>query len=238
MKVLLVDDDDELAAVVTAFLRHRGHHPDRVSSGADAVWRCGESDYDVVVLDVGLPDRDGMEVCRQLRQGGTSVPVLLLTGRRAVPDRVAGLDAGADDYLTKPFALDELEARLRAKARRGGRAVSASVQHGPVVVDPEGQQVLRDGRPVPLVGRELQLVLELVRAAGRVVSRDRLVDRLWSSDHDVRDNTLDALVSAVRAKLDRPFDAPLLVTVRGSGYRLLPTPGAQGADGPPPTQAG
>jgi two-component system OmpR family response regulator len=220
MRLLLVEDDVEVSAMLTSALRLAGHVVDHVATGADALWRAGEQGYDSVILDVGLPDTTGFEVCRALRDTGSSTPVLMLTGRQEVSDRVAGLDAGADDYLAKPFSLDELKARLRALGRRSEREIVLLLVAGDVEVEPASRTVRRQGQVVPLVGREYTLVEVLARSAGRVVSRETVVEQLWDFSTDVSANALDVLVSSVRHKLDRPFGSPALHTVRGSGYML------------------
>jgi two-component system OmpR family response regulator len=197
MRLLLVEDDPEVGGMLTEALRHRGHVVDHVERGADAVWMAAEQRYDVVILDVGLPDLSGLEVCAQLRAQQPVLPVLMLTGHTDVLARVQGLDAGADDYLAKPVSLAELEARLRALARRGER---------PVVEQ--------------YVGREYDLVELLARRAGEVVSRRHLMTQLWDRDAEVTANALDVLVASVRRKLEAPFDQPILTTERGRGYRI------------------
>ncbi len=220
MRLLLVEDDPELGAMLTSALQEGGHVVDLVPTGADALWRAAEQAYDGVILDVGLPDRSGFDVCRDLRGSGSTTPVLMLTGRHAVADRVTGLDAGADDYLAKPVDLTELEARLRALSRRSGRDIVVTFEAGDVEVQPATRTVRRQGRVVPLVGREYAMVELLARNAGRVVSREMLVEQLWDFAADVSSNALDVLASSVRQKLDRPFSTPALRTVRGSGYVL------------------
>ena len=220
MRLLLVEDDPEVGAMLTSALQESGHVVDLVPTGADALWRAAEQPYDSVILDVGLPDRSGFDVCRDLRESGSTTPVLMLTGRHAVTDRVTGLDAGADDYLAKPVDLTELEARLRALSRRSGRDIVVTYEAGDVAVDPATRTVRRQGRVIPLVGREYAMVELLARNAGRVVSRERLVEQLWDFAADVSSNALDLLASSVRQKLDRPFSTPALRTVRGSGYVL------------------
>ncbi|MFC5380523.1 response regulator transcription factor [Aquipuribacter nitratireducens] len=220
MRLLLVEDDPDLGPLLLARLQEEGHVADLVADGEEALWLAGEQDYDVVVLDVDLPGRDGIDVCRTLRAGGDHTPVLMLTGRGALAHRVEGLDAGADDYLPKPFHLAELEARLRALGRRADRAVQLRYEVADVVVDPTARTVTRQGGDVPLAGREYALVELLARHGGRVVSRDTIAATLWDFASDVTDNALDVLVSGVRGKLDRPFDTSVLRTVRGVGYRL------------------
>ena len=220
MRLLLVEDDPEVSEMLLASLRTARHVVDHVSTGADALWRTAEQPYDTVILDVGLPDRSGFEVCRTLRDAGTSTPILMLTGRQDVQDRVAGLDAGADDYLAKPFSLAELEARLRALGRRATRDLVVVHVAGDVEVDATARTVRRQGQLVPLVGREYALVELLARSPGRVVSRETLVEQLWDFAADVSPNALDVLVSSVRQKLDRPFPTSALRTVRGTGYAI------------------
>jgi two-component system OmpR family response regulator len=220
MRLLLVEDEQEVGAMLTEALGHRKHVVDWVRTGTDAVFMSRQQPYDVVILDVGLPDLDGLEVCRQIRQQDPAIGVIMLTGRGGVPQRVQGLDAGADDYLPKPVSLAELEARLRALARRGSRPVVGTLTAGTVVVDPAARTVHRAGRPVPVTGREYALVELLVRRVGQVVRRDELVTQLWDRAADVSDNAVDVLVAAVRKKLDAPYDTAVLETVRGVGYRL------------------
>lgn len=220
MRLLLVEDDPELGTMLTEALTHRGHVVDLVRTGADALWRAGEQSYDVVILDVGLPDMTGTEVCARLRAQHPWLPLVMMTGRAAVRDRVRGLDAGADDYLAKPVSLAELDARLRALARRSVLPVVETHTVGPVDVRPATREVLVAGRPVRLVGREYALVELLARRAGHVVQRSELTAALWDADADVTANALDVLVAAVRRKLHLVSTEPVLHTVRGVGYRL------------------
>ena len=220
MKVLLVEDDAEVGGMLAEAMSHRGHVVDHAQNGQDALWLAGEQSYEAVLLDVGLPDISGTEVCATLRREHPALPVLMLTGRNEVRDRVRGLDAGADDYLAKPVSLAELDARLRALGRRAQRPVVEVYVAGDVVVSPSSREVRRQGRLVALVGREYSLVELLARRAGDVVSRQHLTAHLWTNDVDVTDNALDVLVAAVRRKLDGPFREAAVTTVRGQGYRL------------------
>ncbi len=220
MKVLVVEDDPDVGPMLEDAVRGDGHAVDLARTGEEALWLAAEQPYDVVVLDVGLPGTDGFEVCRQLRGAGSGAAVLMLTGRSGVDDRVRGLDSGADDYITKPVAVAELRARLRALGRRGTRQLVTVHEVAGLVVDPAARTVTREGTDVPLVGREFAFVELLARNGGRVVPRDTVVAKLWDFAADVSPNTLDVLVSAVRAKLDRPFSSPVVRTVRGVGYRL------------------
>ena len=220
MKVLLVEDDAEMGQMLAEAMSHRGHVVDHAQNGQDALWLAREQPYDAVLLDVGLPDITGTEVCATLRREQPSLAVLMLTGHNDIRDRVRGLDAGADDYLAKPVSLAELDARLRALGRRAQRPVVAAIVAGDVVVNPASREVHRQGRLIALAGREYGLVELLARRAGEVVSRERLVAHLWPNDADVTANALDVLVAAVRRKLDGPFADHAVTTVRGQGYRL------------------
>lgn len=220
MRLLLVEDDPDVGDMLLLALQEDGHVVDLVGTAEDALWRAGEQSYDVVLLDVELPDGSGVDVVRQLRRAGSTTPVLMLTGRAAVSDRVRGLDAGADDYLAKPVDLHELGARLRALGRRAERDLVLTLVAGDVEVDPGSRTVRRQATVVPLVGREYAMVELLARHAGRVVTRETLVEQLWDFSADVSDNAVDVLASSVRQKLDRPFATPALRTVRGTGYVL------------------
>ena len=220
MRLLLVEDDPDVGDMLLIALQDGGHVVDLVGTAEDALWRANEQQHDVVLLDVELPDGSGFDVVRSLRRSGSTTPVLMLTGRRSVGDRVTGLDAGADDYLGKPVDLSELEARLRALGRRAERDLVTTLVAGDVEVDPAGRTVRRRAVVVPLVGREYALVELLARSPGRVVSRETIVEQLWDFASDVSDNAVDLLASAVRQKLDRPFGTPALRTVLGAGYLL------------------
>ena len=220
MRLLLVEDDPDVGPMLAEALTYAGHVVDHVTTGDDALWRAQEQSYDVVILDIGLPDMTGMEVCAKLRAEHPALPVLMVTGRGDVRDRVHGLDAGADDYMAKPVSLAELQARLRALARRADRPVITQHRVDDLVVEPATRSVRRAGRDIPLVGREYALVELLARHGGQVVTREQLRAQLWDAGAEVSSNALDVLVASVRRKLEGPFDAPLLRTVRGSGYRL------------------
>jgi DNA-binding response OmpR family regulator len=220
MRLLLVEDDPDVGDMLLLALQEDAHVVDLVGTAEDALWRATEQAYDVVLLDVELPDGSGFDVVRQLRRTGSATPVLMLTGRGAVTDRVTGLDAGADDYLAKPVDLPELAARLRALGRRAERDLVTTLVAGDVEVDPASRTVRRQSTVVPLVGREYAMVELLARNAGRVVTRETLVEQLWDFSADVSDNAVDVLASSVRQKLDRPFATIALRTVRGSGYVL------------------
>lgn len=220
MRVLVVEDDVKMAALLRRGLLHEGYVVDVVGSGVEALWAASEFDLDAVVLDAGIPEPDGFEVCRRLREQGRWVPVLMLTARDAVADRVRGLDAGADDYLVKPFAFDELFARLRALIRRdpGERPVVLSV--GALSLDPARKEVLVGTEVVELSGKEFALLELFLRHPGEVLSRTQILDHVWDFAYDGGSNVVDVYVRYLREKLDRRFGVTWIETVRGHGYRL------------------
>jgi len=209
-----------MRALVTGGLTEEGHSVLAVADAAAALDKALASPFDVMVLDVMLPDRSGVDVVRDLRARGRLTPVLLLTARDTQADVVAGLDAGADDYLTKPFAFDVLLARLRALARRAPLQHTGILAHGDLILDPAAHTVRRAGVPVALTPTEFRLLESLLRRAGRVVTRQALTESLWGYERDVEANTLDAFIRLLRQKIDRPGPASLIHTVRGVGYRL------------------
>jgi len=218
--VLLVEDEAKLAALVARGLTERGDVVDVVGTGAEALTSARAGEYDVVLLDVMLPDVDGFEVCRRLRTERVWTPVLMLTARTAVADRIAGLDGGADDYLAKPFAFQELLARMRALARRGPVPRPNELEVGDLRLDPARRRVRRRDAEIALSSQEFALLEALMRRPEQVLSREQLLDRAWGSDRAVTSNVVDACVRNLRAKIDAPFGATTLQTVRGLGYRL------------------
>lgn len=220
MRVLLVEDEHKLASLVARGLHERGHVVDVVLTGADALTFARDREYDVCLLDVGLPDVDGYELCRRLRADRNWMPVLMLTARQAIADRITGLDSGADDYLPKPFAFAELLARMRALARRGPVPRPTQLQVGDLCLDPAGRQVWRGEQEVSLSAREFALLEAMMRRAGQVLSREQLLDLVWGDNPDIASNVVDVYVRYLRDKVDRPFGTVTLHTVRGAGYRL------------------
>ncbi|HEX4686746.1 MAG TPA: response regulator transcription factor [Nocardioides sp.] len=220
MRILLVEDEAKLAALLQRGLREEGITAEIAGTGADALWRATENPYDVVVLDLMLPDTDGLEVCRRIRAGDTRTPVLMLTAVGSVPDRVAGLEAGADDYLVKPFAFDELLARLRALARRGNVVPGDQLRVGDLLLDPRSRAVSRSGVPIELSTQEFALLEALARRPGEVLTREQLVHLAWDIAYEARSNVVDVCVKGLRDRIDRPFGRTSLQTVRGVGYRL------------------
>jgi DNA-binding response OmpR family regulator len=222
MRVLVIEDDVRLADVLARGLSDAGHQPDVRWNGPDGLDAALGDGYDAIVLDWMLPGMSGPAVCRELRSRGVHTAVLMLTARHGVPDRVGGLDAGADDYLTKPFALDELLARLRVFARRLGHGAPLAV--GDLVIDRDRREVTRAGVAVGLTAREFDLLVALAERAGRVVTRLTILDEVWDGETDLRSNAIDVHIGKLRAKVDRPFGRQSIETVRGVGFRLADRP--------------
>ena len=220
MRVLVVEDSPKTASLLKRGLEEEGYAVDVAASGKDAVWMAAEYPNDAIVLDVGLPDLDGFEVCRQIRQGGTWSPILMLTALDAVHDRVRGLDVGADDYLTKPFAFTELTARLRALIRRGAAERPAVLVAGDLTLDPSTRVVRRGDVGIDLTAKEFSLLEFFLRHPGEVLTRMRLIEHVWDFAYDGGSNVVDVYVKYLREKIDRPFGANSIRTVRGAGYRL------------------
>ena len=220
MRVLIVEDEAKMAGLLSRGLREDGMAADVAVKGEDALWMAGATDYDAIVLDVMLPGLDGFEVCRRMRADGVRAPVLMLTARDAVDDRVRGLDTGADDYLVKPFSFAELAARLRALARRGPVERPPVLEAGDLRLDPAAQRVSRGDVEVALSAREFALLETLMRHAGQVLDRLQLLDHVWDGEYENRSNVIDVYVRYLREKVDRPFGVESIETVRGAGYRL------------------
>ncbi len=220
MRLLLVEDDPQLGTTLARRLRERAHAVDIASSGVDALDLALVNAYDAIILDVGLPVRDGFEVARELRGRQIQTPILFLTARDAVSDRIAGLDHGGDDYLTKPFDFEELLARLRAATRRKAPQAPADLAIGDLHIDTRLQVVHRAGSAITLTAREYAVLEFLARHAGRVVSRAEITEHVWDDNHDPMDNTLEVFISRLRRKIDGKTTRPLLHTRRRSGYLL------------------
>jgi two-component system OmpR family response regulator len=220
MRVLIVEDELKMAKLIRRGLMAQGLAADVAVRGEDALWMAGATDYDAIVLDVQLPGIDGLETCRRLRDEGVAAPVLFLTSRGAVQERVAGLDTGADDYLVKPFHFDELGARLRALRRRGPVERPAVLQVGNLRLDPATRRVWRDDVEIELSAKEFALLEEFMRRPGQVLSRFHLLEHAWDGRYENRSNVIDVYVRYLREKVDRPFSIESLETVRGVGYRL------------------
>jgi two-component system OmpR family response regulator len=226
VRVLVVEDDVRMAAALRRGLRAEGVVADVAMDGGEALRRVRPGEFDVVVLDVMLPDVDGFEACRRLRTAGVWVPIIMLTARDAVDDRVRGLDAGADDYLTKPFSLAELLARLRALARRGPVERPAVLVVGELRLDPATREVWRGEAEIELSAREFALLETFMRRPGQVLSHTQLLDAAWDLGFEHRSNVVEVYVRYLREKVDRPFQVRSLETVRGMGYRLRKDGGA------------
>jgi two-component system OmpR family response regulator len=220
MRVMVVEDEIKMAGLLRRGLEEEGYAVDVMRTGTDALWAGAENPYDAIVLDVMLPDLDGFEVCRRLRAAGHWAPVLMLTARTAVKDRVAGLDAGADDYLTKPFSFSELFARLRALVRRGAGERPAVLHAGDLALDPASRRVTRGDVVIELTAKELALLEYFMRRPGEVLTRSRIIEHVWDFGYDGDSNVVDVYVRYLREKIDRPFHRDTIETVRGSGYRL------------------
>jgi DNA-binding response OmpR family regulator len=222
MRMLVVEDHAEMAALIAQRLREDGLAVDVARTGEDAVWLATEHDYDAIVLDVVLPGIDGVEVCAKIRRAERWMPILLLTARDGVRDRVLGLDAGADDYLTKPFSFAELLARLRALVRRGGAERPAVLRAGDLMLDPSAHRVTRGGTEVELTPKEFALLEHLMRHLGQAVTRTQLLDHVWDFAFDGDSNVVDVFVRLLREKIDRPFGVQTIETVRGVGSASAP----------------
>jgi len=224
MRILVVEDELKMAGLLKRGLEEEGYAVDVAATGSDAVWAATENPYDAILLDVMLPDVNGFEVCRRLRAGGRWAPVLMLTARTAVTDRVAGLDAGADDYLTKPFSFSELFARVRALVRRGATERPAVLEVGDLTLDPAARRVTRGHAAVELTAKEFALLEYFMRRPGEVLTRSRIIEHVWDFGYDGDSNVVDVYVRYLREKIDRPFRWDSIETVRGSGYRLREVP--------------
>jgi two-component system OmpR family response regulator len=220
VRVLVVEDDPGMVRVLRRGLTEEGYAVDSCGDGHESVWRAVEMGYDAVVLDVMLPDADGFAVCRELRERQVTTPVLMLTARHDVADRVRGLDAGADDYLLKPFSFDELLARLRALLRRGPVARPLVLRSGDLAFDPAARRAWRGDVELTLSTKEAALLELLLRHSGETLTRTRILERVWDSAYDGDSNIVDQYVSYLRRKVDRPFGRDDIETVRGAGYRL------------------
>jgi two-component system OmpR family response regulator len=220
MRLLVVEDAPKMSCLLQRAFREDGYAVDVQASGQDAVWMGSECDFDAVILDIGLPDIDGFDVCRQLRERGRRMPILMLTAREAVPDLVRGLDVGADDYLTKPFDIEELRARVRALIRRGPTERPAILAAAGLALDPAARTVHRGEVLVSLTAKEFAVLEYLMYHPGQVISRARFLEHVWDFAQDSDSNLVDVYIRFLREKIDRPFGTRSIETVRGAGYRL------------------
>ncbi|MDQ2785752.1 MAG: response regulator transcription factor [Chloroflexota bacterium] len=220
MEVLLVEDDGRVARLVERTLAEAGHRVDVAYDGPSGLARGAAGAYDLIVLDILLPGMDGLDVCRKLRRRSVRTPILMLTARDAVPDRVRGLDAGADDYLVKPFALAELHARVRALERRASDGTDEVLQVSDLTLDLSRHAAQRGDQEIDLTAKEFQLLAYLMRAPGRVLTKERIADHVWGYDSEATSNVVEVYIHYLRDKIDRGFPRPLIRTVRGVGYTI------------------
>jgi DNA-binding response OmpR family regulator len=223
--ILVVEDERRLARLLARGLDEAGHDTDVRFTGPDGLLAAATGRYDAVVLDVMLPGLDGIAVCQRLRSAGHRVPVIMLTARGEVPDRVGGLDAGADDYLNKPFSFDELLARLRALHRRTADATASVLRTGDLTLDPARRRVARGDTEVDMSAREFDILALLMARAGQCVTRYQILDEVWDGETDLRSNVIDVYIATLRGKVDKPFGRHAIETLRGAGYRLRPDGG-------------
>ena len=220
MRILLIEDDKDLARFVRKGLQEERHAVDVAEDGEAGLELASSGGYDLLIVDVMLPKMDGLTLCRRVRSWGDRTPILLLTARDTVEDKVAGLDTGADDYLTKPFAFAELVARVRALIRRGGPTPAGELKAADLVVDVAAHRVWRAGREITLTNKEYALLVYLLRNRNRVLTRTAIIEHVWGLNYDPMTNIVDVHIRALRAKMDKDFDVPLITTVRGVGYML------------------
>jgi DNA-binding response OmpR family regulator len=224
MRILVVEDNHRLNSSLASSLAHEGYSIDSAYDGQEGQDLAEMTSYDLIILDIMLPKKDGLDVCRDLRRRRIHTPILLLTARDTVDDRVQGLDFGADDYLVKPFAMRELLARLRALLRRQQPSKQGRLEMGNLVIDPVTHTVEREGRPLDLTPKEFALLEYLMYHPNQVVTREMIEQHIWNYDFECESNVIDVYVRRLRRKIDDPFEIKLLTTVRGVGYRLQPPP--------------
>jgi two-component system OmpR family response regulator len=222
MRILVIEDEVKIATAIKRGLEMHGHAVDMVHDGDTGYSYAGDPSYDVIILDRMLPGMDGVELCRRIREDGISTPVLMLTAKGTIGDKVEGLNSGADDYLVKPFSFDELTARVRALLRRPIAATGTVLKIGNLELDPVGYDVTRSGKPIKLSHKEFQVLEYFMHHTGQIITKDTLIAHIWNEDADVLPNTVEVYIGYLRSKIDRPFpdEPPLLHTVRGFGYRL------------------
>jgi DNA-binding response OmpR family regulator len=220
MRILVIEDDKDLVQFVRKGLQEERHAVDVAEDGEAGLELAGSGGYDLMIVDVMLPKLDGLTLCRRVRGRGDRTPILLLTARDTVEDKVAGLDTGADDYLTKPFAFAELVARVRALIRRGGPPPAGELKAADLVVDPAAHRVRRAGKEISLTNKEYALLEYLLRNRNRVLTRTAIIEHVWGINYDPMTNIVDVHIRALRSKIDKDFSPPLIITVRGVGYML------------------
>lgn len=229
MRILLVEDEQSAARMLAKGLREQTYAVDVAADGEAALWQAGINDYDLIILDVMMPLKDGFEVCRELRDAGSAVPVLMLTARDAVQDRIAGLDTGADDYLVKPFDFHELLARVRALLRRGPALRPEKLEVANLMIDTRARVVRRGGRQIDLTAKEYALLEYLARRADEVVTRAEIAEHVWDETFDPFSNLIEVYIQRLRRKVDEGHALRLIRTLRGEGYRLTAGEEEEGA---------
>jgi two-component system, OmpR family, copper resistance phosphate regulon response regulator CusR len=220
MKILVVEDEERVAQFIQKGLKEEGHAVDVAYDGEDGGFLAEVNDYDLIILDLMLPKKNGLQTCKEIRDHGVNTPVLMLTARDSVEDKVRGLDAGADDYLAKPFAFEELLARVRALLRRQSESKTPTLQIADLELDPMSRQVTRSGKPIRLTTKEYALLEYLLRNPKKVLSRTLIGEHVWDMNFDPESNVIDVYVSHLRTKVDKGFEPPLIHTLRGQGYIL------------------
>ena len=220
MRILLIEDEAKVADFIKSGLEQALHTVDVAATIADGDFKASVNDYDLMIFDCALPDGDGRQLCRELRGKGDATPILLLTAKTATADKVLGLDAGADDYLTKPFAFSELLARVRALGRRRNSPLLQNLAIADLQIDPLAHKVTRAGKPIPLTPNEYKVLEMLLRRAGQVVTRTELLEQVWEMNFDPSSNIVDVVIKVLRDKIDRAFEPKLIQTVRGVGYKI------------------
>ena len=231
MRILVVEDDAPLASILVRTLREESYAVDHAADGQEAEWLAFENPYDLIILDLMIPRKDGLSVLKELRAGGIAAPVLILTAKDSTADKVAGLDVGADDYLTKPFSLDELTARVRALMRRQTSDPVTVIEAGPLKIDLSRKEVRREDKLIDLTAKEYALLEYLARHAGSVLSRTQLSEHVWDMNFEPTSNVVDVYIGYLRNKVDRPFAYPIIRTLRGHGYMIDNEAGPEAADG-------
>jgi DNA-binding response OmpR family regulator len=220
MRILVVEDEPDAAAMLAKGLREQSYAVDIAGDGVSAIEHAAANEYDIFILDILLPKKTGFDVCREIRESGSTTPILMLTARDSVPDRVAGLDAGADDYLAKPFHFDELLARVRALLRRGPALTHTVLATGDLLIDTRTRRVIRGGSPIQLTSREYALLEYLARRSDEVVTRADIVEHVWDDNFDSVSNLVEVYIQRLRRKIDDAHDVKLIRTRRGAGYSL------------------
>ena len=224
MRILLVEDETDVARFIARGLSEQTYSVDQAEDGTEAMAKIAATTYDAIILDIMIPSPDGLEICRKLRAARATTPIIMLTARDSVEDKIAGLDAGADDYLSKPFEFRELLARLRALVRRGGATMSATIKVESLEMDTRSRRVSIAGRPMALTTKEYSVLEFLARNAGRIVTREEISEHVWNQDFDPFSNLIEVYINRLRRQFERASAPKLIQTVRGAGYMLDPQP--------------